>query len=133
AQEDKELERVVTVPMREGELYPSVVRNLSAFESVAAVELDFDLEDRLSSLTIDEALSYRAVREVLRQPAFIKVKHSLTEVEAYTLRALSIQGLILTVNNHNAATVAQVKALRELLEKIHQEVKDSETPLRIKP
>jgi hypothetical protein len=132
AQEDKELERVVTVPMRKGELYPSVVRNLSVFASVTGVELDFELAERLSDLTIEEALSYRAVREAVHQPAFIRVKDNLSEVEALTLRALGAQGVILTVKDHKATTTAHVKELREVLEKIHQEEKDKEGHPRIK-
>lgn len=132
-QEDKDLERIVTVPMRKGELYPAFVRNLNAFENISAVELDFDLDKRLGDLSIEEALNYRAVREALRQPALIKVKQGLAETEAYALRAIGIQGLILTVSDHSATTVQHIKDLRELLEKIHKEEKDNEGPLRIKP
>src|SRR6059058_2154026 len=46
----KDLDLVVTVPMREGELYPIFVRNLTAFDTIAAVQLDFGLANDIGTL-----------------------------------------------------------------------------------
>ena len=56
ALEVKDLEYVVSIPMREGELYPVFMRNLSAFDNLAAVHLDFGLSSAVGNLSIEDIL-----------------------------------------------------------------------------
>lgn len=126
--ESKDLEKVITVPMRKEENYPLYIRNLTAFDGIAAVLLDFGLTGKVASMTIENILDYRAVREAVRFPAFLYVKNDLSEDDAYTLSTLGIQGTILTASDTAEATRGHIKALRELLEKVHQEEKDQDTP-----
>ena len=128
ALENKDLEKVVTVPMRKEENYPLYIRNLTAFDGIAAVLLDFGLIGQVASMTIEDVLVYRAVREAVRFPAFLYVKSGLSEADAYTISTLGVQGVILTANNASETTRGYIKALRELLEKIHQDEKDQDTP-----
>jgi len=128
ALETKDLEKVIVVPMRKDENYPLYIRNLTAFEHIAAVLLDFDLTDKVGQLTIEEILDYRAVREAVRFPAFIQVNTSLSEEDAYTINTLGIQAVILSAKENDDATRDQIKALRELLEKVHQDENDKDGP-----
>ncbi|GLV59367.1 hypothetical protein KDH_61940 [Dictyobacter sp. S3.2.2.5] len=128
ALETKDLEKVIVVPMRKDENYALYIRNLTAFEHIAAVLLDFDLTDKVGQLTIEEILDYRAVREAVRFPAFIYVNGSLSEEDAYTINTLGIQAVILTAKESADATHDQIKSLRELLEKVHQDDKDKDSP-----
>jgi hypothetical protein len=123
----KDLEPVVSVPMREGELYPIFIRNLSAFEHVAAVHLDFGLSSEVSSMSIEDVLHYRAVREAVRAPALVDVKGTPDEDDAYALLTLGIQAVVLTAGKDIAATGQQIQSLRELLEKVHHDDKDLPT------
>ncbi|MBE3560229.1 MAG: hypothetical protein IMW89_13550 [Ktedonobacteraceae bacterium] len=132
AMNEKEIEKVVTIPMHENDLSQIFLRSLTALEGASAVVLDFGLTHNLGSLTIEEALRYRTVREATRLPAFIEVSGDLSLDEAYTLRALGVQALLLNASSDEEATRQQVKALRELLEKLYQEEKESE-PVKIKP
>jgi hypothetical protein len=125
ALESKELEFAVTIPMRSGDMYPLFIRNVTAFDNVAAVVLDFNLASDVSTLTIEDILQYRAVREAVRFPALLKVKNQLTEAEGYTLLTLGVQAFVLSVSSVNEAAKQQIKALRELLEKMHQEDKET--------
>ncbi len=120
----KDLEAVVSVPMREGELYPVFVRNLSAFEKVAAIHLDFNLSSEVGSMSIEDILRYRAVREAVHAPALIHVSSTLGEDDAYALLALGIQAVVLAETKD---TGQQVSALREVLEKVHRDEKDTST------
>src|SRR5215469_6869603 len=70
----KDLDLVVTVPMREGEMYPIFIRNLMAFDNITAVRLDFWLTDEIGTMSIEDALHYRAVREAVRFPALLNVR-----------------------------------------------------------
>src|ERR1700738_5056776 len=88
ALESKDLEFVVTIPMRSGDMYPIFIRNITAFDNIAAVVLDFNLANDVSALTIEDILQYRAVREAVRFPALLNVKKHLTEAEGYTLLTL---------------------------------------------
>ena len=126
--ESKDLEKIVTVPMREGDLYPVYIRNLSAFDGIAGVLFSFELSDNLSKLTIEEALNYRAVREAVRFPAFIHVAGNITEDDAYTLLALGINAVILTASDDEEATREQIKSLRVLLENVHKDEQDKDSP-----
>lgn len=121
----KDLEPVVSIPMREGELYPVFIRNLSAFENVAAVHLDFGLSNEVSSMSIEDVLHYRAVREAVHAPALVYVKGTPDEADAYTLLTLGIQAVVLAESKDAATTGQQIRSLHDLLEKVHQE--DSET------
>lgn len=121
----KDIELVVSVPMREGDMYPIFIRNLSAFDSLAAIHLDFSLVDEAGGLSIEDVLHYRAVREAVHAPALLNVKGDLNEDDAYTLLALGVQALVLPESENEAATSRQVAALRELLEKVHHEDKDT--------
>ncbi|MBV9689752.1 MAG: hypothetical protein JO202_08560 [Ktedonobacteraceae bacterium] len=124
ALESKDIELVVTVPMRPGDMYPLVIRNLTAFDAISGVILDFGLTHDTGSMTIEDILQYRAVREAVRFPALLNVQADLTEADAYALLALGVQAFVLTVSDMDYATRQQIKALRELLEKVHQEEKE---------
>lgn len=128
ALETKEIEKVVVVPMRQDNFYPLYIRNLSAFDGISGVVLDFGLNTALGELTIEQALNYRAVREGIRFPAFVHVTNNLKEQEAYALLTIGIQSVVLTASESEETTQAQIKALRELLEKVHQEDTDKDIP-----
>ncbi len=128
ALETKDLEKVVVVPMRKGEIYPLYIHNLTAFDGIAGVLLDFDLSAKIGSMTIEEMLDYRAVREAVRFPAFLHVTSNLNEADAYTLTTLGIQALVLNASSDDEETRAQIKALRGLLETVHHDDKDSSSP-----
>ena len=125
----KDLDFVVTVPMREGDLYPLVVRNLTAFDTITAVQLDFGLANDIGTLSIEDILQYRAVREAVRFPALINVQDDLSEAGAYTLTTLGVQAVILPASDSDDKTKKQIQALRELLEKVHQDDKDKTPPV----
>ena len=74
ALEVKDLEVVVSVPMQEGDMYPLFIRNLTAFDNIAAVRLDFSLAGEAGAMTIEDVLHYRAVREAVRFPALLNVR-----------------------------------------------------------
>ena len=76
-------------------------------------------------MSIEDVLHYRAVREAVRFPALLNVQSELDEAGAYTLLALGVQAMILTASGNDESTQTDIKALRELLEKVHQEEKDS--------
>jgi hypothetical protein len=121
----KDLELAVSVPMHSGDMYPIFIRNLTAFDNISAVRLDFSLSEDISAMSIEDLLHYRAVREAVRFPALLNVQSDLDEAGAYTLLALGVQALILTASDNEESTQADIKTLRELLEKVHQEEKDS--------
>ncbi len=121
----KDLELVVSVPMHEGDMYPIFIRNLTAFDNIAAVRLDFSLAEEVSTMSIEDILHYRAVREAVRFPALLNVNGELSEADAYTLMTLGVQAVILTATDTDVKTAKQIKALRELLEKVHQEEKEA--------
>ncbi len=125
AQQVKDLDLVVTVPMREGDLYPLFIRNLTAFNTIAAVQLDFGLSKDVGKLTIEDILQYRAVREAVRYPALLNVNADISEAEAYTLITLGIQAVVLSTNQIDDKSRQQIKDMRELLEKVHHEEKDT--------
>jgi hypothetical protein len=125
----KDVDLVVTVPMREGDMYPLFIRNLTAFDTIAAVQLDFDLAGKLSDLTIEDILQYRAVREAVRFPALLNVNASMSETDAYTITTLGVQAVVLTVSTSDDKAKKQIQAVRELLEKVHQEDKDKTPPV----
>ncbi len=125
--EGKELEKVVIVPKRDGEIYPLYIHNLTAFDGISAVLLDFGLSDKIGSMSIEEVLDYRAIREAVRFPAFMHVKGDLTEADAFTISTLGIQALVLTAQDAEEETRQQIKDLRTLLEKVHEEEKDKDS------
>jgi hypothetical protein len=125
----KDLELAISVPMHSGDMYPIFIRNLTAFDNISAVRLDFSLSEDISAMSIEDVLHYRAVREAVRFPALLNVQGDLNEADAYTLLALGVQAMILTASGSDATTKKQIKALRELLEKVHQEEKDTMTGL----
>src|SRR6266516_139350 len=106
-------------------MYPIFIRNLTAFDNIAAVRLDFSLAGDVSTMSIEDVLRYRAVREAVRFPALLNVQGNLSEADAYTLITLDIQAVILTASDSDATTKKQIKALRELLEQVHQEEKEA--------
>ncbi len=130
ALEVKDLEVVVTVPMRQGDMYPLFIRNLTAFDSIAAVLLDFGMTDNVGNLSIEAMLQYRAVREAVRFPALIHVEAELNESDAYTLLTLGVQAIILTAQDAEEATRTQIKTLHELLQAVHHEEKGDTPGLR---
>jgi len=121
----KDLELAVSVPMHSGDMYPIFIRNLTAFDNISAVRLDFSLSEDISAMSIEDVLHYRAVREAVRFPALLNVHSDLDEAGAYTLLALGVQAMILTASDNDETTQTDIKGLRELLEKVHQEEKDS--------
>lgn len=125
ALETKDIEIVVTVPMRTGELYPLFIRNLTAFDNLGGAELDFKLSGDIGAMSIEEVLQYRAVREAVRVPALLKVQPDLSEEDAYTLMTLGVQALILGAKDTGEATRKQIKHVRSLLEAVHHEEKDA--------
>jgi len=129
----KDIELAISVPMHSGDMYPIFMRNLTAFDNISAVRLDFSLSEDISAMSIEDVLHYRAVREAVRFPALLNVQGDLSEADAYTLLALGVQAMILTASGNDATTKKQIKALRELLEKVHQEEKDTITGLTNKP
>ncbi len=132
ALDEKDVEKVVTVPVRKDDLYPIFIRNLSAYDNIASVLLDFELSEAFGELTIEESLQYRAVREALRYPAFVRINGDFNEAEAYALQTLSTQAVILDAHNDVEATRTEVQAIRNILEKVHKE--DSEdTPSLFRP
>ncbi len=125
ALEVKDLEVVISVPMQEGDMYPLFIRNLTAFDNIAAVRLDFSLAGEGSAMTIEDVLHYRAVREAVRFPALLNVQENISEDDAYTIVTLGVQAVILKASGTDAATKDQITALRELLEKVHHDDKDT--------
>ncbi|MGH2507112.1 MAG: hypothetical protein ACRDHZ_06830 [Ktedonobacteraceae bacterium] len=121
----KDLETIVSVPLREGELYPIFIRNLSAVEKVAAIHLDFNLSSEISNMSIEDALHYRAVREAIHAPALIHVNDTLNEDDAYALLTLGIQAMVLAESKDAATTGQQIAAVREILEKVHHDEKEA--------
>ncbi len=121
ALEVKDLESVVSVPMREDELYPIFIRNLSAFENVSAVHLDFGLNTEFGDLSIEDVLHYRAVREAVHVPALITIKGTPGEDDAYALLTLGIQAIVLAEGKDAATTGQQIHSLHDLLEQVNQE------------
>jgi hypothetical protein len=121
----KDLDLVVTIPMRKGDFYPIFIRNLTAFDNITAVQLDFDLSKDAGKLTIEDVLQYRAVREAVRYPALLNVRADINEADAYTLNTLGVQAVVLATNEIDKKATQQIKDVRELLEKVHQEDKDS--------
>jgi hypothetical protein len=115
--------------MREGDLYPIFVRNLTAFDAITAVQLDFGLANDIGKLTIEDLLQYRAVREAVRFPALINVRGNMSEADAYTLTTLGVQAVVLPASDSDDKTKKQVQAMRELLEKVHHEDKDKTPPV----
>jgi hypothetical protein len=128
ALDTKDLEMVVIVPMRTDEFYPIYIRNLTALDGIAAVLLDFVLEEKIGELTIDEVLDYRAVREAVRFPAFLRVSDELSENDAYTIGLLGVQAVILSAETMTETTGEQIRNVRSLLEKIHKEDKAKDSP-----
>lgn len=120
----KDLELIITVPMRQGEMYPLLIRNLTAFDNINAVYLNFGLADEVGTLTIEDVLSYRAVREAVRFPSLLKVPTDMSEADAYALASLGVQAVVLTANDVGDETKQQIKSLRGWLEKLYQEEKE---------
>ncbi|HTK10494.1 MAG TPA: hypothetical protein VL485_25200 [Ktedonobacteraceae bacterium] len=127
AVESKDLEKVVTIPMRDDPFYPIHIRNLTGLDGIAAVVLDFALAKDLANMTIEDILTYQAVREAVRFPAFMHVPGTLQEDEAHTLRTLGLQAMVLTAGKDSEKTQEQIRSLRVLLEKLQQEEKENET------
>lgn len=128
-----DLELAVSVPMREGDMYPLFIRNLSAFEGLAAVRLDFGLQTEISELSIEDILRYRAVREAVRFPAILSVESELSEADAYTLLTLGIHAVIITASKSSDATKKEVQHVHDLLEKVYHEEKDSKEQFGLTP
>jgi len=121
----KDLELVVSVPMREGDMYPIFIRNLTAFDTIAAVLLDFWLAGEISTMSIEDVLHYRAVREAVRYPALLNVRENISEDDAFTLTTLGVQAVILTTSATGDKMSQQIQSLREVLEKVHQDEKET--------
>lgn len=125
ALDSKDIEIIVTVPMRAGDMYPLFIRNLTAFDDISAVLLDFGINDGVGTMSIEDVLQYRAVREAVRFPALLNVQGDLSEADGYTLMTLGVQAFIFTANDTSETTRQQIQRLHTLLENIHHEDKDS--------
>jgi len=128
---NKELDLVVTVPMREGDMYPIFIRNLTTFDTITAVQLDFGLSNDINKMTIEDILQYRSVREAVRFPALLNIKEDMSEADAFTLTTLGVQAVVLEASDTDEETKQNIKKVRELLEKVHQE--DNEKTPSLKP
>jgi 2-methylisocitrate lyase-like PEP mutase family enzyme len=106
-------------------MYPIFIRNLTAFDNIAAVLLDFWLAGNVSTMSIEDVLHYRAVREAVRYPALINVRENISEDDAFTLTTLGVQAVILTTSSTGAKMNQQISSLREVLEKVHQDEKET--------
>ena len=124
----KDVDLVVTVPMREGELYPSFIRNLTAFESITAALFDFELPSDIESISIEDLLHYRAVREAVRFPGMLNVSGNLDEKDAFTLAALDMQAVILPANGTRTSMQQRIETVRTLLEEVYSKVKEATGP-----
>lgn len=126
----KEFDSALTIPMRESDLetYLLLIRNLSAFDTIAAVSLDFGLGNSVAQLTIEDVLHYRAVREAVRFPAMVNVAGNINEADAYTLTALGIQAIVLPAGKSDTQTKKAIESVRELLEKVYRVEKENTQP-----
>jgi hypothetical protein len=129
----KDLELAVTVPMHSGDMYPIFIRNLTAFEGLAAVRLEFGLQDGISDLSIEDMLKYRAVREAVRFPSMLNIGAAISEADAYTLLTLGAQAVIIEAGKTGDAIQQDVQQVRELLEKVYHEEKDSRESFGLTP
>jgi hypothetical protein len=129
----KDLELVVSVPMQEEEMYPIFMRNLTAFEGLTAVRLDFNLQDTISSLTIENVLRYRAVRDAVRFPAMLNVDGNISEADAYTLLTLGVQAMVITADKSSEKIKQHIRQMRILLEQVYHEEKDSKDSFGLTP
>lgn len=121
----KDLELVVSVPMREGDMYPIFIRNLTAFDTITEVLLDFWLGGKISTMSIEDVLRYRAVREAVRYPALLNIQENISEDDAFTLTTLGIQAVVLTTSATGDKMNQQIQSLREVLEKVHEDEKEA--------
>ncbi len=103
----------------------NVDRNLTAFDTIAAVLLDFWLAGKVSAMSIEDVLHYRAVREAVRYPALLNVRENISEDDAFTLTTLGVQAVILTTSATGDKMSQQIQSLREVLEKVHQDEKET--------
>lgn len=121
----KDVEMVVAVPMRSDDMYPLFIRNLTAFDNIEGVLLDFDLANNIGTMSIEDTLQYRAVREAVRFPALLKAKGDMSEAEVYTLFTLGVQAFILPMSSVDETSKGQIKHLSTILEKIYAEEKEA--------
>ncbi len=123
----KGLDLVVTVPLESNQpFYSLFVRNLSAFGSVSALHLESEAL-KLETLSVREAMSYRAVRDAVRLPALFSLRELSSEAAAYGLLALDAQAVIVSAGSTPTATTQRIQTARELLEQLHAELKDTDT------
>jgi hypothetical protein len=121
---EKDLEKVVTVPVRTGDMYPLFIRNIATLNGIAAVLLDFGVSKGLGSLSIEDVLNYHAISEAVHMPTLINVKGDLNEADAYTLYTLGVQAVVLPASSAEETTRKQVRALRTLLEEVQKAHED---------
>ena len=114
-------------------MYPIFIRNLTTFEGLAAVRLDFDLQDTISSMTIENILRYRAVRDAVRFPAMLNVDSDISEADAYTLLTLGVQALVIPADKSSEKTKQHIKQIHDLLEKVYHEDSDSKESFGLAP
>lgn len=124
----KDVDLVITVPMREGELYPSFIRNLTAFDNITAALFDFELPGEIESISIEDLLHYRAVREAARFPGMLNVSGNLDQKDAFALAALGVQAIVLSASGTKASTQQRIETLHTLLEEVYSKVKEASGP-----
>lgn len=129
----KDFDNVLTIPMREDDIekYLILIRNLPAFDTIAAVSLDFGLSDSVGQLSIEDVLQYRAVREAVRFPAMVSIESDINEADAYTLTALGVQALVLPEGKSDTQTRKAIESVREVLEKVYKEEKENTQPNKL--
>lgn len=100
--------------------------------SVQGVRLEFSFSaEFLSSLTIEDLLRYRMLRESLRFPALVSVEGTLGQEEVRTLIKLGASALVVqsAAGESASAFVERISALREELERVPmQEREDEDVP-----
>jgi hypothetical protein len=131
----KDLDVVLTLPLRPADyLYPLLLRNVSAFESVVALHLE-QRELLPESLSIEEAMAYRSLHEATRLPVLLSLPELSGEAAGYGLLALGAQAVILPAAATIPATIGRIEMARETLEKIHQEERErfSSSPPTLPP
>jgi hypothetical protein len=124
----KDIDLVITVPMREGEHYPSFIRNLTAFDSITAALFDFEFPGEIESISIEDLLHYRAVREAARFPGMLNVSGNLDEKDALALAALGMQAIVLPASGTKASMQQRIETLRTLLAEVYSKIKEATGP-----
>ena len=126
------LDRIVTLESRlfdiEKESNLLTLRSVNLL-SVQGVRLEATFSaEFLRSLTIEDLLRYRMLRESLRFPALFSVEDTLGQEEVRTLMKLGTSAVVMqpTAGENISAFVERIAALREELERVPTEEREDE-------